>query len=74
MGLPNHVGLLRVAGDGTPAGSIAVVAPAAGDAVDVDVLAPDGRVIVQLRGYRTALLPDAVVGEELGVLRSALVG
>jgi hypothetical protein len=72
MGLPSHVGLLRLVGDGIPAESVAVVAPPAGGAVDVDVLAPDGQVLVQLRGYRTTLLPDAVVPEALRVLRTAL--
>jgi hypothetical protein len=72
MGLPHHVGLLRVSEGGADGRSLAVVAPPAGEAVDVDVVDADGHVLVQLRGYRTASLPDTVAADELGPLQATL--
>jgi hypothetical protein len=74
MGLPQHVGLLRVS-EGLARGCpLAVVAPAAGEEVDVDVVDGDGHVLVQLRGYRTVTLPDTIAVDELGPLQAAMLG
>jgi hypothetical protein len=74
MGLPQHIAKVRITADAAegPGPRHAVVKPLDDGSFDVQVVDAGGRVLVQLEGYATALLPDAVSEAERAPLREAM--
>jgi hypothetical protein len=74
MGLPQHIECVRVAPDASEGTGerYAVVSPRDDGSFDAAVVDPEGRVLVQLEGYATALLPAAVDEPLCAPLREAM--
>jgi hypothetical protein len=73
MALPMHVDRIVLPEADTPADDVVAEVQSHGEACfDARVIGPDGGVLVQLEGYRTIALPDAVGPELLDPLRAAL--
>jgi NAD(P)-dependent dehydrogenase (short-subunit alcohol dehydrogenase family) len=71
--LPTHVDRVATWGDEDDAGPIvAVVRPRDDGAFDARVVGAQGRVLVELEGYRTVDVPDAVDPDLLGPLADAM--
>jgi hypothetical protein len=70
MGLPHAFRRLDLMGPGgDEAGAAALATPLADGTFDVDVTDARGHLVMSLKGYRTAALPQPVEAEAFGVLK-----
>jgi hypothetical protein len=70
LGLPLGLSRLEVPGaEGGEVESVALTRSAPEGAFDVDVVDAEGRVVLSLRGYRTATLPGTVAGDAFAGLK-----
>jgi NAD(P)-dependent dehydrogenase (short-subunit alcohol dehydrogenase family) len=79
LALPAHVDRLRMLGQvpaGEPQDAVAVARPAPGKpgVFDCEVVAPGGRVVLRLEGYRTVPLPAPLADEVRAPLRDVMQG